>query len=174
MKRLHALCTSLCLIVILTSTPAFAIIAIHIEGQTQGTIDGDLTLPGEEGNIGAMGFSSSVDTPTDPASGQPTGRRQYSPIMISKSFDVASVRMNQAFLTNERLAQVLLHFYTTGGQGQDIHYYSAELVDASIVSYDQSTEVGIARSLSSGASSSGGSGGLMKSTTSKPRTIGPT
>ena len=143
MKRLHALCTSFCLIVILTSTPAFAIIAIHIEGQTQGTIDGDLTLPGEEGNIGAMGFSSSVYMPYDPASGQPTGRRQYSPIMISKSFDVASVRMNQAFLTNERLAQVLLHFYTTGGQGQDLHYYSVELVDASIVSYDQSTEDGI-------------------------------
>lgn len=143
MKRLHALCSALCLIVVLTSTPAFAIIAMHIEGQTQGTIDGDLTVPGEEDNIGATGFSSSVYMPYDPASGQPTGRRQYSPIMITKSFDVASVRMNQALLTNEHLNQVLLHFYTSGVHGENLHYYSVELTNAAIVSYDQSTEDGI-------------------------------
>ncbi len=140
MKRLCALCTSLFLIVALTSTPAFALIAMYIEGQVQGQIGGDITSPGEEGNIGVTEFSSSVYMPYDPASGQPSGRRQYSPIIINKSFDSASVRMNQAFLTTERLNLVRLHFYESGPQGQLLRYYTVELQNATIVSYDQTTD----------------------------------
>lgn len=139
-KRVCALCTSLFLIVALTSTPAFALIAMYIESQVQGQITGDITFPSEESNIGVTGFSSSVYMPYDPASGQATGRRQYSPIIINKSFDSASIRMNLAFLATEQLNLVRLHFYKAESQGQSVHYYTVELQNARIVSYDQTTD----------------------------------
>lgn len=136
MKRLLGFCLLSSLALLLSSAPASAVVAMYIEGVDQGHIQGDLLLDGEVGNIDVSSFSSSIYVPYDQASGQPSGRRQYSPITVTKLYDRSTVNLLQAITVNEPLRFVRLHFYTYGGQTPQL-YYTVELQDARIVSYDQ-------------------------------------
>ena len=66
---------------------------VLIEGATQGLIEGDNTRQGREGSIPLLSFGASLRIPLDPQSGQPTGRRVYSPITFAKMFDSASPKL---------------------------------------------------------------------------------
>jgi type VI secretion system Hcp family effector len=135
MTSLVRICATLCLFLLLSNTPASAIIAVYIAGRDQGHIKGDLTIAEERDNIEATSFSSSIYIPYDPATGRPSGRTQYSPIMLSKIFDSATVPMIQALNTNERLEQVIIRLYTQSAE--PVLYYVIELQSATLVSFEQ-------------------------------------
>ena len=87
---------------------------IKMEGSKQGTFKDEVTDPGQ-GSRG-LGFEQAVTSPRDAASGQATGRRQYSPILITKEWGAASPQLFQALVTNEALKTVQFAFYgPTGG-----------------------------------------------------------
>ncbi len=131
--RLHAL-PILCLLLLLP-TSANAIIALEIQGDDQGHIEGEMTFIDERDMIEIMSFASSVYMQYDPATGRPSGRVSHAPIIITKNFDRASVPMTQALLTAENLSDVRIRFWQSSQT--PIHYYTISLRNAALVSVDQ-------------------------------------
>lgn len=107
---------------------------VEIVGTTQGDILGSCTLPGREGNIVAYSFGHNITSPRDAASGLPTGKRQHSPLKILKEIDKSSPLLYNALVNNENLVRVKLRFYRINQAGQEEHYFTIELVNASIAS----------------------------------------
>lgn len=64
------------------------------------------TLP----DIYAHGFSYSLVSPRDPATGQATGKRQHSPIKFTKLINNVSPLLFQALVNNENLTSVVIQF----------------------------------------------------------------
>lgn len=67
-----------------------------------------LTLDGVEGTIEVSSFSWGVTTPRDSASGLPTGKRQYQPIIIRKRIDKASPLLFRAIDTGKNFKTATL------------------------------------------------------------------
>ena len=86
------------------SEPAFA---LTITGQRQGSFAGD----GSVRDIRGLSYELEVIAPTDPASGQATGRRQYKPLTITKEWGASSPQILTALATN---AVALLDSFITG------------------------------------------------------------
>lgn len=113
----------------------------RITGQKQGVIKGGVIQKGREGTIEVNYFQQKGLSPRDAASGLPTGKRSYEPIVFRKSTDQSSPLLLSAFTNNENLTTVNFDFWaaatvgTTGG-GTEVNYYKVELVNASIASMD--------------------------------------
>ena len=104
---------------------------IQIEGIKQGQFKGG----GGKANpnrIPISSFSFSLQSPRDPLTGMASGKRQYQPIVIQKSWSQASVQMYQALATNETLKSVLIEFFTATPQGVETPEHSISLTNASI------------------------------------------
>jgi type VI secretion system secreted protein Hcp len=82
-----------------------------IRGQKQGEIKGGVTQKGREGSIALIDVAYEIKTPFDAASGSLTGKRQHSPIKITKEIDAASPLLFQALVTNETLTTVKFEFW---------------------------------------------------------------
>ncbi|MHA2247261.1 MAG: Hcp family type VI secretion system effector [Candidatus Hodarchaeales archaeon] len=103
-----------------------------IEGASQGQIDGSVTTSGLEGSIEGYQYSHSVYIPTDPHSGQATGSRIHTPVIVVKEVDKSTPKLMQALITGETLIEVLIKFYRTISGTQN--YFTVFLEDAKIVS----------------------------------------
>jgi len=82
----------------------------------------------------AYSFGHNITLPRDAASGLPTGKRQHSPLKILKEIDKSSPLLYNALVNNENLVKAKLRFYRINQAGQEEHYFTIELVNASIVS----------------------------------------
>ena len=118
---------------------------VKITGQKQGAFKTEIVGPAGAGANGAtfdgIRFSSSVDSPRDPASGLATGKRRFSPIVITKAWGVASANLMTAVANNENLTTVKIEFYkqATGpgagaGAGKEVAYQTLTLTSANLVS----------------------------------------
>ncbi len=56
-----------------------------------------------------FGFSHSISSPRDAASGLPTGRRQHKPVSITKPIDKSSPLLMNMLVTNETIPAVEIH-----------------------------------------------------------------
>lgn len=121
-------------------TPAY----MTITGATQGDITagamsadsvGTLSNAGQENTIQVQEFEMGIEIPTDPQSGQPTGRRVHKGIRVVKYMDKSSPLLMQAIATGEQLTTVEISFYRTSSSGTQEHYYTITLGEASLVSY---------------------------------------
>ena len=83
---------------------------IKIEGSKTAFI-GEGQDPNENPASLGLGFEQAVTTPRDLASGQATGKRQHSPITITKEWGAASPQLFQALVSNELLKTVQFDFY---------------------------------------------------------------
>jgi type VI secretion system Hcp family effector len=72
---------------------------------------GPFKSEGIHGGIDGIKFSSQINSPRDPASGLPTGRRQYFPITFTKAWGPASPQLILALTNNEVLSTVTFEFY---------------------------------------------------------------
>jgi type VI secretion system secreted protein Hcp len=91
--------------------PAMAMIAyLTARGQKQGDIKGGATEKEREGSIPLISVAYDVETPLDPASGLPTGKRVHKPITVVKFIDQATPTLLQALVTNEVLTSVKIEF----------------------------------------------------------------
>lgn len=99
---------------------------------SQGDISGDSSR--QNGAIEVLGFSHSVVSPRDAASGLPTGKRQHKPITITKPVDKATPKLYQGLSMNENCGNVRLEFFKPDSTGKTVNFYSIELLNAHIVS----------------------------------------
>ena len=119
-------------------TPAY----MTITGATQGDISagamsadsvGTLSNKAQENAIQIQEFELGIDIPTDPQSGQPTGRRVHKGARVVKYIDKSSPLLLQAIATGEQLASVSVQFFRTAASGAQEHYYTVTMNEASLV-----------------------------------------
>jgi type VI secretion system secreted protein Hcp len=108
---------------------------VTIEGSKSGIIKGDVIKRGHEGKIAGLAFDyEALLEQARRGSGQAAGKRQHSPITITKRWDVATPRLFQALVTGEILKSVLIEFEGTDRKtSTKVIYHTVKLTNASIV-----------------------------------------
>ncbi len=109
---------------------------LKLKGQKQGDIKGSVTQKGREGKIMVIAVSHEIVSPRDMATGQPTGRRQHKPFVITKELDQSSPILYNVLCTNENIDQWELQFWTPqvsgAGAGTEVQHYTVKLTNAKI------------------------------------------
>jgi type VI secretion system secreted protein Hcp len=105
---------------------------VTMKGQKSGNIVGDSTVKGREGNIEIMQFDHSIRKPTDQFTGQPTGLRVHSPVVLWKAMDQASPILYQVLCTGETLTEVDIKFYETDPAGGEKQRFDIKLENAHV------------------------------------------
>jgi type VI secretion system secreted protein Hcp len=82
------------------------------------------------GNIAGLSFLNEVSSPRDPATGQASGKRQHSPVVVTKEWGAASPQLFQALVSNELLETVLFEFVKTTPNGKEKVAFTITLKDA--------------------------------------------
>jgi type VI secretion system secreted protein Hcp len=104
-----------CALMLLPTVRAVAAVDafLTITGTKQGSIKGEAAKEG--GSEGSIAVSAVVHESA--AAALPTGKRQHSPITITKETDAASPKLMQAMATNEVLSNVTITFVGSGAGG---------------------------------------------------------
>ncbi len=101
---------------------------VAIKGARQGQFKGEGNDPqGRDKLMSCLQFSYSVASVRNPATGQPAGRRQYSPLSFTKEWGPASPQVLAALATNEVLTEVDFDFVRTDASGKE--YVSETVTD---------------------------------------------
>lgn len=112
---------------------------ISIQGQKQGKFRGESVRKGQETKIVGLALDYSVKSPRDSASGQATGKRQHSPVTITKEWGAATPQLFQALVTNETLPVVLFEFVRPGKGGAEEIFQVVKLTNAQILAVSHHT-----------------------------------
>src|SRR5262249_42782078 len=102
--------------------PGDYVFYVSIQGAKQGKFKGE-GAHAHKNVIPAHSFSYEVISPRDVATGQATGKRQHSPVTISKEWGAASPQLFQAAVTNEPLQSVLFEFPVTDARGVEVVHH---------------------------------------------------
>ena len=116
----------------------------YIKAEKQGVIKGFCKQKGRENLIPVLATSHSVISPRDSQTGQPQGKRQHKPIVLTTEVDPSTALLFQALCQGEDLPEVKLTYYSTvhglkdsgHGQGKENIYYTIDLEHAQISSLD--------------------------------------
>lgn len=108
---------------------------LTLTGAKQGAIKGGVTAKGREDTIALTAFQYQVQTSIDPSSGTATGKRQHSPIMITKLIDQATPQLYEAFVSNETLTSATIALWgpLPDGSGTETQYFTITLTNALLV-----------------------------------------
>jgi len=118
-----------------------AMFFVDIKGAKQGQFKAENMLQGvHKGGIEGVKFSSQMSSPRDMATGNPSGKRQYSAITFTKLWGPSSPQMIQACTTNESLT-VTFEFVKAGLGGKEIVYQTIKLTGATISSVKRYIDV---------------------------------
>ncbi len=104
-----------------------------LTGETQGSIQGWCPAMGHENEVQCHALDQSIRIPYNDKTGQPQGLRIHGPIKITKSFDKASPLLYQGLVTGERMSEVAFKFFRIAKMGEEEHYFSITLKNATIV-----------------------------------------
>jgi len=107
---------------------------VTIEGVQQGKFKGESLSQKQKDKIPAISFDYNVTSPRDVATGQVSGKRQHSPIKITKEWGAATPQLFQALTNNEALKSVLFEFVRPTAQGSEEVYQTIKLTNAAISS----------------------------------------
>lgn len=109
--------------------------SIHLELSTlqSGDIHGSCQVRNKEETIVSVGLGHQINIPYDVPTGQITGQRQHSPMIITKYVDRSSPLLYKAMCSNET-AEAYLKYYRTNTSGQEEHYYTIHLQNCHIIS----------------------------------------
>ena len=133
MNRMRSLLWAWAILVVLGSTvPAQAAYEFYmtVEGTKQGKFKGeDQPL---KGGIPSLGLEFSVEAPREVATGQATGRRQYSPLTITKEWGASSPQLFAALVSNEVLKSVQFLFFDSPPGGTQPPYATITLTNAEL------------------------------------------
>jgi type VI secretion system secreted protein Hcp len=116
----------------LSTGPVTFYVTIH--AAKQGALKGQTTSPAHQGQIQGMQFDAQLSAPKDVTTGAASGKRQYSPITITKQWDASSPQLYDAASSNETLTLVEFDFVRTGPNGQENVFETIKLTDATISS----------------------------------------
>lgn len=112
-------------------------VMLSAEGSKQGKFKGESMRAKFADKSEITGYLQESTAPTDAATGLVIGRRTVSPIIILKQAGAASPQFFQSFSTNEVLKKVVIDFYKTDANGQEVNYYSVTLENVTVVGYKQ-------------------------------------
>lgn len=115
---------------------------VTVSGAIQGPFKGELVGKGLEGKFAGSHFSSEINTPRDPLTGQITGKRRHTPIRIQKAWGPASLQLYSALLKNEPLAVTIDFVVPDPATGQPILDHTIKLSGASVASFRSHSEPG--------------------------------
>jgi type VI secretion system secreted protein Hcp len=104
-----------------------------VVGARQGQFKGESTDPGRTDQIPVFSFNNEVSLPFDQATGAPLGKRQHSPLVISKKLGAASPQFYESLLTGETLKTVSLIFDALSATGVETAFFKIVLVNAIVV-----------------------------------------
>jgi type VI secretion system secreted protein Hcp len=104
------------------------------KGETQGDINGSCTQAGREDSIEIYGFSHEVLSPRDAASGQPTGKRQHKPLVVTAALDKAYPLLMSALVNNENITDWELKCWKPSRSGKEDQYCTIQLMNANVAS----------------------------------------
>jgi len=103
---------------------------LSVKASKQGDLKGEGSKA--QNKIRILGFNYGVQSPRDPASGLPTGRRFHHPITIYKEWGVISPQLFEAMATNENLPAVVIEEVRINSKGQEAIYMEIRLTNANI------------------------------------------
>jgi type VI secretion system secreted protein Hcp len=109
---------------------------LSIRGSKQGQFKGE--SPKNERKLKWMpilAFEYLVQSPRDVATGQASGKRQWSPMTITKEVGVATPQIYQASISNETLVTAQIDFARPDGSGKEVVYQTIQLTNGAIVKY---------------------------------------
>lgn len=113
---------------------------IHLTLEIDGNwIEGESTIASmdRENTIEVWSYRYEVITPREPATGSLTGRRQHSPIIITKKIDKSSPLLFKALAQNEPVNKAEFRFYrpAAGSSGAEEHYMTVLIENGYVSSY---------------------------------------
>lgn len=112
------------------------LINLYMKGQKYGDIKGSVTQKGREGSISVQYLQQKRVSPRDAASGLPTGKIQHEPIVFRKTIDKSTPILLNVMSTNENLTNATFKFWKPSVTGAETQYFTIDLLNASIASYD--------------------------------------
>jgi type VI secretion system secreted protein Hcp len=98
----------------------------------QGASKGESTKDKRKDWFPILSFNFEVLSPRDVATGQPSGKRQYKPIRVTKEWGGASPQLMMAVARNEQCDSVWFEFITHLKDGTESVYYTITLTNASV------------------------------------------
>lgn len=112
---------------------------MEVEGETQGDIEGSVTIDPWVGTMEVTEYGHGVSVGVDDGGFVP-GLKQHRPIRVTKPLDKASVNLSQAMVDREKLNRVTIDFVRPGPGGGEENYYRIELLNAYIVNISHSSQ----------------------------------
>jgi type VI secretion system secreted protein Hcp len=110
-----------------------------VKGQKQGVFKGGGARR-DKTNIPLVAYEWQVESPRDPTSGLPTGKRTHDPVVIVKEIDAASPLFLTALTQSENLTEVQIDFLSTAADGQETVDFRVTLTNATVVSLRDSVD----------------------------------
>jgi type VI secretion system secreted protein Hcp len=90
---------------------------VSIKGTKQGQFKGESQKSGKNDKwLSVLAFEYGVESARDAASGLPSGKRQHSPITVTKQKDGSSPQIYQASWANEILSEVVIETRPPGSE----------------------------------------------------------
>src|SRR5262249_4112057 len=114
------------------ATPMALNAYLTLETERLGKILGSCPQEGHKDEILVCGFSHEIEIPRDLHTGQPTGKRQHKPLVLTKEIDQASPLLAQACVDGDRVKAAKLKFYRIVA-GMEEHYFTIEIKGGLIV-----------------------------------------
>ncbi|MDX2212925.1 MAG: type VI secretion system tube protein TssD [Oculatellaceae cyanobacterium bins.114] len=105
---------------------------VSIEGTVQGKFKGEAEQETYPDKLVGLHFTYEVQSPRDRTSGMATGKRQHSPIVITKAWGSATPQLFQALISNEVLRTVFIEFVRPNSVGETEVYHIVKLTNAMI------------------------------------------
>jgi type VI secretion system secreted protein Hcp len=97
---------------------------VSIHGKLQGPFQGNELHASHAKDIEIDAFSYGAQAPRDVATGQASGKRQHSPITITKEWGASSPQLWQSCVSDEILHSVVIQFVGRPGKSspESVHY----------------------------------------------------
>ncbi len=108
-------------------------ILLAIAGMT-----GTSTLKGFSGQIECDSFTLELKSPRDPATGQASGKRTYSPVVVTKTWDQTSPLLGQTVVNNTVIPKATFTFVpeASGGTTAPTPTLVVELANVQVLAFE--------------------------------------
>jgi len=124
--------------------PPFRVTSILVaaRGQRIGALKGESAGGKNKDQLAALSLEYELRSPRDAASGQPSGKRQHSPVSIVKEWGAASPQIFQALANNEVLETVDIDCYGVLEDGKTGLVHKLKLSNAAVSAIQQRGDAG--------------------------------
>ncbi|MBA3709015.1 MAG: type VI secretion system tube protein Hcp [Planctomycetes bacterium] len=106
---------------------------IAISG-TKSTFKGESSRTKYADQMEGFYYESAIGSPRDPLTGQASGRRRHTPVLIRKKIGASTPLIAKALCTNEVLKSVVFSFVRTAPDGSEKTFFKVTLTNATVAS----------------------------------------